>query len=113
MPISTPEQTFLDLAAVGVGLVDLVVVADGLIKAGHTSPERLIETAAQWDGRGCRSARRAAALTRRLWTHPRKAGFACSLVLAGLPEPRVNLIIRGPTAAGAGVPPTRQTRSSG
>ena len=35
--ISTPEQTFLDLAAVGVGLVDLVVVADGLIKAGHTS----------------------------------------------------------------------------
>ncbi|HET9778144.1 MAG TPA: hypothetical protein VFP81_02540 [Propionibacteriaceae bacterium] len=29
--ISTPEQTFLDLAAVGVGLVDLVVVADGLI----------------------------------------------------------------------------------
>jgi len=36
--ISTPEQTFLDLAGIGVGLVDLVVVADGLIKAGHTSP---------------------------------------------------------------------------
>jgi AbiEi antitoxin C-terminal domain len=47
LPISTPEQTFLDLAAVGAGLVDLVVVADGLIKAGHTSPERLVETAAQ------------------------------------------------------------------
>ena len=31
---------------VGVGLVDLVVVADGLIKAGHTSPELLIEAAA-------------------------------------------------------------------
>ena len=27
VPISTPEQTLLDLAAVGVGLVDLVVVA--------------------------------------------------------------------------------------
>jgi hypothetical protein len=39
LPISTPEQTFLDLAAIGVGLVDLVVVADGLIKAGHTSSE--------------------------------------------------------------------------
>ena len=33
LPISTPEQTFLDLAAGGVGLVDLVVVADGMIKA--------------------------------------------------------------------------------
>lgn len=43
LPISTPEQTFLDLAAIGVGLVDLAVVADGLIKAAHTSPELLIE----------------------------------------------------------------------
>ena len=32
LPVSTPEQTFLDLAAVGVGLVDLVVAADGMIK---------------------------------------------------------------------------------
>jgi hypothetical protein len=46
LPISTPEQTFLDLAGIGVGLVDLVVVADGMIKERHTSPERLIETAA-------------------------------------------------------------------
>lgn len=51
LPISTPEQTFLDLAAVGVPLVDLVVVADGMIKAGHTSTERLIEAAAEWSGR--------------------------------------------------------------
>jgi hypothetical protein len=54
VPVSTPAQTFLDLAAVGVGLVDLVVVADDLIKAGHTSPEQLSEAAAHWDGRGCR-----------------------------------------------------------
>jgi hypothetical protein len=46
VPISTPEQTVLDLAAIGVGLVDLVVVADSLIKAGHTSPELLIGTLA-------------------------------------------------------------------
>jgi hypothetical protein len=31
LPVSTPEQTYLDLAAVGVGLVDLVVVADGMV----------------------------------------------------------------------------------
>ncbi len=95
VPISTPEQTFLDLAAVGVGLVDLVVVADGLIKAGHTSPERLIETSAQWDGRGCRLARRAAALARKAVDSPQETRLRLLLVLAGLPEPRVNLIIRG------------------
>jgi hypothetical protein len=39
LSISTPVQTFLDLAAVGIGLVDLVVVADGLTKLGHTSPQ--------------------------------------------------------------------------
>ena len=48
VPISTPAQTFLDLAAVGVGLVDLVVAVLRLL-----------------------------------------------LVLAGLPKPRVNLILRG------------------
>ena len=93
--ISTPEQTFLDLAAVGVGLVDLVVVADGLIKAGHTSPSRLIETAAKWGGRGCRLARRAAALARKGVDSPQETRIRLLLVLAGLPEPRVNLIIRG------------------
>jgi AbiEi antitoxin C-terminal domain len=95
VPVSTPEQTFLDLAAVGVGLVDLVVVADGLIKAGHTSPEQLSEAAAHWDGRGCRLARRAASLARHGVDSPQETRLRLLLVLAGLPEPRVNLIIRG------------------
>jgi Protein of unknown function (DUF559) len=95
LPISTPEQTFLDLAAAGVGLVDLVVAADGMIKAGHTSPERLIEVAAQWNGRGCRLARRAASLAREGVDSPQETRLRLLLVLAGLPEPRVNLIIRG------------------
>jgi hypothetical protein len=95
VPISTPEQTFLDLAAVGVGLVDLVVVADGLIKAGHTSPEQLSDAAAHWDGRGCRLARRAAGLARKGVDSPQETRLRLLLVLAGLPEPRVNLIIRG------------------
>jgi hypothetical protein len=95
LPISTPEQTFLDLAAVGVPLVDLVVVADGVIKAGHTSTERLIEAAAEWSGRGCRVARRAASLAREGVDSPQETRLRLLLVLAGLPEPRVNLIIRG------------------
>jgi hypothetical protein len=47
LPISTPQQTLLDLAGIGIGLVELVVVADGMIKAGHTSPERLGEVAGE------------------------------------------------------------------
>jgi hypothetical protein len=96
VPISTPEQTFLDLAAVGVGLVDLMVVADGLIKAGHTSPEQLSDAAAHWDGRdaGWRAERQH--WRGKGWTHRRKPGSAYFWSLpAGLPEPRVNLIIRG------------------
>ena len=95
LPISTPEQTFSDLAGIGVGLVDLVVVADGMIKAGHTSPERLVEAAAQWSGKGCRVARRAALLGREGVDSPQETRLRLLLVLAGLPEPRVNLIIRG------------------
>jgi hypothetical protein len=95
LPISTPEQTFLDLGAVGVKLVDLVVVADGLIRARHTSPERLIEAAAQWSGKGCRVAWRAAVLAREGVDSPQETRLRLLLVLAGLPEPRVNLIIRG------------------
>ena len=94
LPISTPEQTFLDLAGIGLGLVDLVVVADGMIKAGHTSPERLVEAAAQWGGKGCWVARRAALLARDGVDSPQETRLRLLLVLAGLPEPRVNSIIR-------------------
>jgi hypothetical protein len=94
LPISTPEQTFLDLAAAGLKLVDLVVAADGMIKAEHTTPERLVGAAAEWSGRGCRIARRAAGLARAGVDSPTETRLRLLLVLAGLPEPRVNLIIR-------------------
>ena len=95
LPISTPEQTFLDLAGMAIGLVDLVVVADGMIKAGHTSPEQFVDAAAQWSGKGCRLARRAALLARKGVDSPQETRLRLLLVLAGLPEPRVDLIIRG------------------
>lgn len=77
------------------GLVDLVVVADGMMKERHTSPERLIEAAAQWSGKGCRVARRAALLAREGVDSPQETRLRLLLVLAGLPEPRVNVVIRG------------------
>ena len=94
IPISTPEQTFLDLAATGVKLVDLVVAGDGMIKAGHTTPERLFEAAVGWHGRGCRIARRAAGLAREGMDSPTETRLRLLIVLAGLPEPQVNLTVR-------------------
>ena len=60
LPVSTPEQAFLELAAVGVGLVDLVVAADSMIKAGSVTLDQLRGSAEGYDGRYCRVARRAA-----------------------------------------------------
>lgn len=94
LPVSTPEQTFLELAAAGMTLVDLVVVADGMIRAEHTTAQRLIETADGWPGRGCRVARRAAGLAREGVDSPMETRLRLLIVLAGLPEPQVNLLLR-------------------
>ena len=93
--ISTPVQSFLELAAVGVNLVDLVVVGDGLVKKKRTTPEALMSVAGAWTGRGARAARRAAMLVRSGVDSPMESRSRMLLVLAGLPEPEVNLILRG------------------
>ena len=95
LPVSSPEQAFLELAAVGVGLVDLVVAADSMIKVGSVTLDQLRESAAGYDGRYCRVARRAAALAREGVDSPMETRLRLLIVLAGLPEPRVNLIVRG------------------
>lgn len=64
LPITTPEQTFLDLAAAGLPLVELVIVGDGLVKTRATSVERLLAAASEATGHGHRLARRAATLVR-------------------------------------------------
>jgi hypothetical protein len=76
LPISTPEQTFLDLAAAGFTLVDLVVAADGMIKAGHTTPERLRRTQSGTAGAVVRPAGQPVWLERR-WTPPPRPGCGC------------------------------------
>ena len=95
LPVSTPEQAFLELASIGVGLVDLVVAADSMVKAGSVTLDRLRTAAENYSGRACRVARRAAGLARDGVDSPMESRLRMLIVLAGLPEPRVNLVVRG------------------
>jgi Protein of unknown function (DUF559) len=94
IPVSTPEQTFIDLAAAGVKLVDLVVIGDAMLKAKLTTIPTLMEAVEAWDGYGTRLAFRAAGLMRQGVDSPMETRVRLLIVLAGLPEPSVNLILR-------------------
>jgi hypothetical protein len=93
--VSTPEQTFIDLAAIGLNLVDLVVLGDAMLKARLSTIPILIKTIEGWDGHGTRLAMRAAQLLRDGVDSPMETRLRLLIILAGLPEPTVNLIIRG------------------
>ena len=93
-------------------LVDLVVAADGMIKAGHTTQERLIEAAAEWHGRGCRCTDAPGSQPGREWTPPPRRSFGCSSCSPGCPS-RESTSFSGPgTAAGHGAT-TWRTSTSG
>lgn len=93
IPVSTPGQTFVELAGSGLDLVDLVVVGDALVAAGHITVPALVAFVEKQGGRGCRMARRAAGLVREHVDSAMETRLL--LVLAGLPEPQVNLVLRG------------------
>lgn len=92
--ISTPTQAFLELAATGVSLVDLVIAGDSLVKATRVSPSTFIAAAREWTGQRARLAREAARLVREGVDSPMETKLRLLIVFAGLPEPRVNLILR-------------------
>lgn len=89
IPISTPEQTFVDLAC-GIDLVDLVILGDSLLQAGATTLEKLWSYVEQWHGRGARPARMALRYVRAGAESPMETRLRLLVVLAGLPEPAVN-----------------------
>jgi very-short-patch-repair endonuclease len=93
--VTTPRQTFVDLAG-HLGLVDLVVLGDSLVKAELITPEQLVEAAASLRGRSRRLARRAASLVRAEVDSPMESRLRMLMILAGLPEPVVNHTIRWP-----------------
>lgn len=88
--VTTPEQTFVDMAAY-LALVDLVALGDSLVHAKVTTAERLQETAAAGRFRGVRLARQAAGLVRPGVRSGPESRLRMLIVLAGLPEPTVDL----------------------
>lgn len=91
--VTSAADTFLDLASC-LGLVDLVVLGDSLVKAGAVTPEQLRDVAAAAKGRGARLARRAGDLVRAGVNSPMETKARLLMVLAGLPEPVVNHVLR-------------------
>ena len=91
--ISAPHRMFLELASM-LTLVDLVVVGDWLVKHKHLTCASLVEYCAGSADRHVAAARRAAAYVRDRVDSVMETRLRMLLVLAGLPEPQVNLRIR-------------------
>ncbi|MGB5951426.1 MAG: hypothetical protein WBG57_02800 [Ornithinimicrobium sp.] len=90
--VTTPAQTFCDLAD-HLALVDLVVFGDSLVQRGKVDPTTLREAAgAKATGARAR-ARRAAELVRPGSESPMETRVRLLLLMAGLPEPVINISI--------------------
>lgn len=96
--VSTPAQLFVEMAG-SLGLVDLVVLGDHLVRRGRVSPESLRAFCARSRHRQARRARTAAAHVRAEVDSPMETRLRMLLVLAGLPEPVVNHQVRAEDGA--------------
>lgn len=84
---------FVEMAGL-LGLVDLVVLGDAMVRRGLVVPEALVGFCASLAHPSAAASRRAAAYVRRDVDSPMETRLRMLLVLAGLPEPEVNLKIR-------------------
>lgn len=91
--VASPCATFVALGSI-LDLVELVIVGDAMVKRGLATLEELLATAANTSGKGAVAARRAAAYVRKGVDSPQESRLRMLVVLAGLPEPEVNHIIR-------------------
>ena len=92
--VASPAQCFCELATAGASLVELVVLGDSLIRANAVTPDELIKMADAWPRRRAAVACRAARLGRPGADSPAESKLRLLIVLAGLPEPVVNFIVR-------------------
>lgn len=89
LPVTSPIQTFLDMSHL-LGLVDLVVLGDSLVRRKRFTPEHLVALAEKHSGPHSRLARRAARLVRTGVDSAMETKLRLLIVLAGLPEPEVD-----------------------
>lgn len=94
IPVAPPVEVFIDLAAVGLGLIDLVTAGDALVRAGAVTVDELVDAAARFRGAGCRLARRAARYVREKVDSVMETRLRMLILLAGLPEPEIGHVIR-------------------
>lgn len=103
LPISCPEQTFLDLAAV-TSRRELVVLGDHIVGT-WTTPEALAAyLAGRPRTRGIVRAREAASLVRPGVDSPQESRLRLAIVDAGLPEPEVNRAVYDDAGEWVGTP---------
>lgn len=91
--VSSYAQMFVELASL-LTLVDLVVVGDNLVRSGRLTAADLVAFCEEAPHPSARAARRAAAFVRAGVDSPMETRLRMLLVLAGLPEPEVNLTLR-------------------
>lgn len=91
--VSDPFVLFVEMASL-LGLVDLVVLGDAMVRRRLVTPEALVAACATATHPSAAASRRAAAYVRRDVDSPMETRLRMLLVLAGLPEPEVNLKIR-------------------
>lgn len=96
VPLSAPVAVFLEMATLHLDLVALVVLGDSLARRTRITPESLVSAVTGWSGRGARLARRAAVLVRAGVDSAMESRLRMMIILAGLLEPDVNVILRGP-----------------
>ncbi|WP_374454167.1 hypothetical protein [Nocardioides sp.] len=93
MRVSGDLPMFIELSG-QLTLVDLVVVGDWLVRRRGITPEQLVKACKSSRHRDRRKALTAACFVRRGVDSPMETRLRMLLVLAGLPEPAVNLEIR-------------------
>jgi hypothetical protein len=90
--VTDPITTFLQLAG-HLSLVDLVVLGDAIVRRYRIAPARLLKAARESNDYYAAAARRAAAYVRKGVDSPMETRLRMLIVLAGLPEPKVNVVL--------------------
>lgn len=91
--ITDPHRLFVEMAPL-LSLVELVILGDWLVRHEHVTVPSLVRYCSRTTARHAETARRAAAYVRARVDSPMETRLRMLIVLAGLPEPDVNLEIQ-------------------